>query len=167
MSIKPVLTGFAGPKAICDTETYPNYVLLKFEDVDTGVVARFVVDGTHNESKAAFAYFQNLSIIVTYNGHGFDDHILDLTFKGVDTQTICELADHIISGNARRASPFLARSGEPKGGFPLSLDLAQLLRRKTGEKDGKPVFTFPSLKALGNRFGYKTCERCLSHRERC
>jgi hypothetical protein len=29
MSIKPVLTGFTGPKAICDTETYPNYILLK------------------------------------------------------------------------------------------------------------------------------------------
>jgi hypothetical protein len=98
MPIRPVLTGFAGQKAICDTETYPNYILIKFENVDTGEVTRFVVDETHNESKAAFAYFQSLSVVVGYNSHGFDDFILDLAFKGVDSQTIYELADLLING---------------------------------------------------------------------
>ena len=44
MTFKPVLTGFAGRKAICDAETYPNFILIKFEDVDTGEVHRFVID---------------------------------------------------------------------------------------------------------------------------
>ena len=50
MTFKPVLTGFAGRKAICDAETYPNFILIKFEDVDTGEVHRFVIDETRNES---------------------------------------------------------------------------------------------------------------------
>ena len=49
MNLKPVLTGFAGRKAICDTETYPNFILIKFQDVDTGEVHRFVIDETSNE----------------------------------------------------------------------------------------------------------------------
>ena len=155
MNIKPVLTGFAGRKAICDTEVYPNYCLIKFEEVDTGEHHRFVIDETRNESKAAFAYFQSLSVVVGYNSHGFDDLILDLAFKGVDSQTIYELADLLINGDARRGgSPFLDRQGNPKHGYPLSIDLAQILRRKVGDKDGKPQFAFPSLKSLGNRFGY-------------
>jgi hypothetical protein len=155
MSIKPVLTGFAGRKAICDTETYPNYILIKFENVETGEVTQFVVDETRNDSKAAFAYFQSLSAVVGYNSHGFDDFILDLAFKGVDSQTIYELADLLINGDARRGgSPFLDRQGNPKHGHPLSIDLAQILRRKVGEKNGKPMFAFPSLKSLGSRFGY-------------
>jgi hypothetical protein len=155
MPIKPVLTGFAGRKAICDTETYPNYILIKFENVDTGEITRFVVDETHNESKAAFAYFQSLSVVIGYNSHGFDDFILDLAFKGVDSQTVYELADLLINGDARRGgSPFLDRQGNPKNGYPLSIDLAQILRRKIGEKVGKPIFAFPNLKSLGNRFGY-------------
>src|SRR5690242_11518505 len=139
MPMKPVLTGFAGRKAICDTETYPNYILIKFENVETGEVTRFVVDETRNDSKAAFAYFQSLSVVVGYSSHGFDDFILDL----------------LINGDARRGgSPFLDRHGNPKHGYPLSIDLAQILRHKVGERDGKPIFAFPSLKSLGNRFGY-------------
>ena len=56
----------------------------------------------------------------------------------------------------RRRSPLIDRRGDPKAGFPLSLDLAALLTAKIGEsKDGKPRFGFPGLKSLGNRFGYK------------
>ena len=151
---KPVLTGFAGRKALCDCEVYPNYVLIKFEDVDTGQITRFIIDETRCEGIAAFRHFQTLSVNVTYNGHGYDDFILDLAFKGVDADTIYQLSESLINGDARRGSPFLDRHGEPKPGCPLSIDLAQLLRRKTGEKNGKPTFSFPSLKSLGNRFGY-------------
>ena len=155
MTFKPVLTGFAGRKAICDAETYPNFILIKFEDVDTGEVHRFVIDETRNESHAAFAYFKSLSVVVTYNGHGFDDHILDKVFYGYDHQTIYEIANDIINSDSRSFSPFLHRDGSPKDSYPLSIDLAQILRHKIGDKDGQPVFGFPRLKQLGNRFGYK------------
>ena len=114
MTFKPVLTGFAGRKAICDAETYPNFILIKFEDVDTGEVHRFVIDETRNESHAAFAYFKSLSVVVTYNGHGFDDHILDKVFYGYDHQTIYEIANDIINSDSRSFSPFLHRDGSPR-----------------------------------------------------
>ena len=151
---KPVLTGFAGRKALCDCEVYPNYVLIKYTDVDTGEISPFVIDETRSEGHAAFTHFRSLAVNITYNGFGYDDHILDLAFKGVGADTIYQLSESLINGEVRRGSPFLDRHGHPRPGCPLSIDLAQLLRRKTGEKEGKPTFAFPSLKSLGNRFGY-------------
>ena len=158
MSFKPVLAGFTGRKALFDVEVYPNYILLAFHDVDTEVTTRFRIDpdkGT-DDRKAAEAYYRSLSVAVTYNGHGYDDHILDLVFKGVDCFDAWEHGDHIIRSTGRRRSPLIDRRGDPKAGYPLSLDLAALLTAKIGEsKDGKPRFGFPGLKSLGNRFGYK------------
>jgi hypothetical protein len=54
--LKPVLAGFTGRKALADTET---------------------------ERNAAEAYYRGLSVCVTYNGHGFDDHVFALAFKHV------------------------------------------------------------------------------------
>lgn len=155
MNLKPVLAGFPGRKAICDTETYPNYILLSFEDVDTGEIARFHIDETRDEHQAASDYFKTLAVIVTYNGHGFDDHVLDLAFKGVDAHTIWQYADGIIRSSQRRYSPFLTRRGDAKPGYPLSIDLAQILRKTVGGKGGKSKSIFPGLKTLGNRFGYQ------------
>src|SRR6476661_447248 len=129
MNIKPVLTGFIGRKAICDAEVYPNYCLIKFEDVVTGERHRFVIDETRNESRAAFAFFQSLSVFVGYNNHGYDDHILLHAFHGADCQSIYELGDEIIQNQGRRFSPFLDKGGSPKPGYPLSIDLAALLKK--------------------------------------
>src|SRR5690349_20122911 len=96
MTIKPVLAGFAGRKAICDVEVYPNYCLIKCEDVDTGERHRFIIEETRNESKAAVAFFQSLSVFVGYNNHGYDDHILMHAFHGADYQSIYELSGEII-----------------------------------------------------------------------
>jgi hypothetical protein len=51
-------------------------------------------------------------------------------------------------GNARRYSPFLSH-GEPRSGWPVSIDLAQIA------KVGK---TCPGLKSLGLRLGYHTLQ---------
>src|SRR5215467_1248301 len=123
---KPVLTGFSGRKALCDCEVYPNFVLIKFTDVDTDQINRLVIDETRNEGRAAFAHFRSLAVNITYNGFGYDDHILDLAFKGVDADVIYQLSETLINGEARRSSPFLDRHGYPKPGYPLSIDLAQL-----------------------------------------
>ena len=82
---------------------------------------------------------------MTYNGHGYDDHILDVAFKGLYCDDIWNHGDQIIKSQGRRNSPFL-EWGERKRGYPLSIDLAQVLLFQ-----GR----FPSLKSLGNRFGYK------------
>jgi hypothetical protein len=146
MQLKP-LAGFTGRKALFDVETYPNYILLTFHDVDTETTTRFRIDpdnGT-DDRKAAEAYYRSLAVAVTYNGHGYDDHILNVAFKGVDCFDVWEHGDQIIHSNGRRHSPFTDRHGDPKPGFPLSLDLAALLTTKIGEtKDGKPKFAFPA-----------------------
>ena len=121
---KPVLTGFAGRKALCDCEVYPNYVLIKYTDVDTGEISPFVIDETRSEGHAAFTHFRSLAVNITYNGLGYDDHILDVVFKGVDCHDVWEHGDQIIRSTGRRRSPFIDRHGDPKAGFPLSLDLA-------------------------------------------
>ena len=84
MVIKPVLTGFAGRKALFDAECYPNYILLRFQDTDTGVFNEYRIDSDTglDERKAAEAYYRSLDVVMTYNGHGYDDHILDVVFKG-------------------------------------------------------------------------------------
>ena len=158
MSFKPVLAGFTGRKALFDVEVYPNYILLTFHDLDTEATTRFRIDPDNDtdDRKAAEAYYRSLSVAVSYNGHGYDDHILDVVFKGVDCFDVWEYGDQIIRSTGRRRSPFIDGHGNPKAGFPLSLDLAALLTAKIGEsKDGKPRFGFPGLKSLGNRFGYK------------
>ncbi|HME24957.1 MAG TPA: hypothetical protein VKI44_27120, partial [Acetobacteraceae bacterium] len=158
MQPKPVLAGFAGRKALFDVEAYPNYILLTFHDVDTEITTKFRLDPDNDtdDRKAAEAYYRSLAVAIGYNSHGYDDHILDVVFKGVDCFDVWEHGDQIIGSGGRRRSPFLDRQGDAKAGFPLSLDLAALLTAKVGEsKDGKPKFSFPSLKSLGNRFGYK------------
>ncbi len=149
--LKPVLAGFTGRKALADTETYPNYILLKFEDVETGVNHTFRIDPDNglDDRKAAEVYCRSLSVCVTYNGHGFDDHVFALAFRGLDCHSLWEAADQIIAGNGRRHSPLLGRNGEPLADYPLSIDLARILTGAGG---------FPGLKTLGPWFGYKTLQ---------
>ena len=147
MVIKPVLAGFTGQKALFDAECYPNYILLRFQDTDTGVFNEYRIDSDTglDERQAAEAYYRSLDVVMTYNGHGYDDHILDVAFKGLYCDDIWNHGDQIIKSQGRRNSPFL-EWGERKRGYPLSIDLAQVLLFQ-----GR----FPSLKSLGNRFGYK------------
>ena len=44
MIYKPVLAGFTGEKALFDVESYPNYILFTFENIQTGIIARFRID---------------------------------------------------------------------------------------------------------------------------
>ena len=107
MQLKP-LAGFTGRKALFDVETYPNYILLTFHDVDTETTKRFRIDPDNgiNDRKAAEAYYRSLAVAVTYNGHGYDDHILDMVFNGVYCFDVWEHGDQIIHSNGRRHSPF-------------------------------------------------------------
>ena len=63
------------------------------------------------------------------------------------------MGDEIIGNDVRRQSPLLDRHGDTKSGCPLSIDLAQLLK-KFKKHGSKKRFVFPGLKHLGNRFGY-------------
>jgi hypothetical protein len=143
-----LLTGFPGSKALFDAEVYPNYISLNFEDVDTGCISRFRITPDTNERIAAEAYYRRQTVVVSYNGHGYDDHILKAVFAGHDCFTIHQIGDDIINSVARRFSPFLDH-GERRSGWPLSIDLAQIA------KVGK---TFPGLKSLGLRMGYHTLQ---------
>jgi hypothetical protein len=62
---------------------------------------------------------------------------------------IWEYADQIITTKGRRHTPFLDRDGDPLTGYPLSIDLAQILRGVGG---------FPGLKSFGPWSGYKTLQ---------
>ena len=157
MVIKPVLTGFAGRKALFDAECYPNYILLRFQDTDTGVFNEYRInsDTGLDERKAAETYYRSLDVVVTFNGHGYDDHILDVAFKGIECYDIWNHGDQLIRSGGTRYSPFLGRGSVRKERYPLSIDLAQILRKAKKGKNGRVDFVFPSLKSLGNRFGYK------------
>ena len=84
-----VLAGFTGGKAIFDAEVYPNYILLRSDNVNTRQITSFRIDFDYgvDERKAAEAYYRSLEVAVTYNGHGYDDHILDAVFKGLAART--------------------------------------------------------------------------------
>src|SRR4051794_4661831 len=155
MYTKPVLAGFPGRKALFDVEAYPNYILLAFQDVDSGINHTFRIDpdNDRDDRKAAEAYYRSLSVVVTYNGHGYDDHILDQAFKGLDCGSIWETGDQIIKSDRRRHSPFL-RFGEKKESYPLSIDLAQVIA----------VYgSFPSLKLLGIYLHYPVLRELPIH----
>jgi hypothetical protein len=143
-----LLTGFPGTKALFDAEVFPNYISLNFEDVDTGCITRFRITPTIDERIAAETHYRSQSVVVSYNGHGYDDHILKAAFAGLDCGAIHSIGDEIINRASRRFSPFLSH-GEPRSGWPLSIDLAQIT------KIGK---TFPGLKSLGLRLGYHTLQ---------
>ena len=71
MIFKPVLTGFAGRKAICDAETLSQ--LHPHQDFRMSIpekcIGSTLTNGTAT-AKAAEAYYRSLSVAVTYNGHG-------------------------------------------------------------------------------------------------
>jgi hypothetical protein len=105
------LSGFSGKKALFDAEVYPNYISLKFEDITTGVISRFRITPDQSEHQAAEAHYRRQSVVVAYNSHSYDDHILAAAFKGLDSETIYEIGDGIINSGGRRYSPFLDRGG--------------------------------------------------------
>src|SRR3954469_16606411 len=143
-----LLSGFPGLKAIFDAEVFPNYVSLNFQDVATGDITRFRITPEVNEGAEAEAHYRKHAVVVTYNGHGYDDHILWAVFTGYDCAAIHAYGDKIINSDGRPHSPF-QRYNETISGYPLSIDLAQIT------KAGKMP---PGLKELGLRFGYRTLQ---------
>ena len=161
MVIKPVLTGFAGRRALFDAEFYPNYILFTFEDVETGLITRFRNDADTGEDERTGlkAFVRSLDVLITYNGHGFDNHLLDAAINGVridprrrksarraaTCHEIWELGDNLIKSDGYKSDPLL-NYGERLDGYPLSIDLAGVITT-SGE--------FPKLKLLGVYLGYK------------
>ena len=160
MVIKPILSGFTGRKATFDVEAYPNYILLTFQDSDTGSISRFRIDPDHDidERQAAKTYTQSLDVLVGYNLAGYDNHILDVMFNGVpvdpkrrssarrfaNCHDIWQHGDAIINESRRVYDPLL-HYGERRNGWPLPIDLAQVIA----------VYgNFPALKLLGLYLGY-------------
>jgi hypothetical protein len=121
MQLKP-LAGFTGRKALFDVETYPNYILLTFHDVDTETTTRFRIapDNGTDDRKAAEAYYRSLAVAVTYNGHGYDDHIPRRGISRVSTVSTC--GNMAIRSFDEWSSPFtfIGKHGDPKPGFPLA-----------------------------------------------
>ena len=143
-----LLEGFPGLKALYDIECYPNYISINFLDLTTGQIIRFRLDPDNgiDERIACEAYFRGLSVIVSYNGHGYDDHVLDVVFKGMHCDDVFQHGDDIVRSGTRRYSPFLQKNVH---GYPLSIDLARVIA-VSGH--------FPGLKELGNKFAYKVLQ---------
>ena len=161
MIYKPVLAGFTGEKALFDVESYPNYILFTFENIQTGIIARFRIDADTgvDQRTALKAYVQRLDVLITYNGHGFDNHVLDAAINGVaidpkrrksarriaTCHDIWNFGDSIIKSNSYKSDPLL-NYGEQLDGYPLSIDLAGVITL---------YGDFPKLKLLGVYLGYK------------
>ena len=93
------------------------------------------------------------NVLITYNGHGFDNHVLDAAINGVaidpkrrksarriaTCHDIWNFGDSIIKSNSYKSDPLL-NYGEQLDGYPLSIDLAGVITL---------YGDFPKLKLLG------------------
>lgn len=131
------------PEASCDTECFPNYWCIGFEDIETNKVAVFERYKDHPlDRKAVRDWFKKYRIY-TFNGRTYDIPMICLAMQGADNATLKEANDDLIA----RRMPFYKFADKYDVVIPSWLDHIDLFDVSPGVK--------LSLKKYGARMNMK------------
>lgn len=82
---------------ICDTETFPNYFLVAFRNVDSGRITTLEAHKGQRLDRDKLLAILKAYRIVTFNGNHFDLPLLTLALTGASYDLIKKAADRIIN----------------------------------------------------------------------
>jgi hypothetical protein len=117
-------------RKVMDTECAWDYWLLKFKDIDTGIIESFAIwPGSAALNIHAIATIFATSTVITFNGWHYDIPMISLAMQGVDTNALKCANDLIIPGNGKqglKSWDFYSHYGIDKPAFLDHIDIMEV-----------------------------------------
>lgn len=89
-------------RKVADTECAHGYWLLKFKDIDTGVIDSFAIwPGSPPLDVARIQQIISTCVMITFNGNHYDIPMISLAMVGADTEALKRANDAIIVGGMK------------------------------------------------------------------
>lgn len=113
-------------RKVFDTECAHGYWLLKFKDIETGVIESFAIwPGSPPLNVARIAQIFAESIGISFNGWHYDIPMISLAMTGADTDTLKRANDWIIVGGGK-SWEFYDHFGTQKPAFLDHVDIMEV-----------------------------------------